>query len=67
MNQKCEAIGCAKQPSFGFPGERPRRCKAHLQEGMVRLFAFCLGACTIKLQVLTCAARVLGRCSEYQV
>ena len=31
----CEAQGCSTQPSFGFPREKPRRCKAHAQEGMV--------------------------------
>ena len=36
-NRKCEADGCAKQPVFGFPGERPRRCKAHALEAMVRV------------------------------
>ena len=36
---KCEADCCDKQPSFGFLGERPRRCKAHMLEGMVRLLA----------------------------
>ena len=42
---RCEADGCAKQPSFGFLGERPRRCKAHMLEGMVRciLHPFCAG------------------------
>ena len=31
----CEAQGCSTQPSFGFPGEQARRCKAHAQKGMV--------------------------------
>ena len=48
MNPRCEADGCAKQPSFGFPGERPRRCKAHMLEAMVRLFALHLGGMYIK-------------------
>jgi hypothetical protein len=39
VNPVCEALGCAKRPSFGFLGERPRRCKAHLLEGMVRTLA----------------------------
>jgi hypothetical protein len=39
VSTKCEGDGCAKQPSFGFPGERPRRCKAHMLEGMVRMLA----------------------------
>jgi len=39
VSLKCEAISCAKQPSFGFLGERPRRCKAHMLEGMVRMLA----------------------------
>ena len=33
----CEAQGCSTQPSFGFPGEQARRCKAHAQEGMVSI------------------------------
>ena len=33
--KNCEAQGCSTQPSFGFPGEKPRRCKAHAQTGMV--------------------------------
>jgi len=36
VSPRCQAIGCATHPSFAFPGERPRRCKAHLLEGMVR-------------------------------
>jgi hypothetical protein len=39
MNPMCEASGCAKQPYFGFPGERRRRCRAHMLEGMVRVLA----------------------------
>ncbi len=35
-HRKCEADACAKQPVFGFPGERPRRCKAHRLGGMAR-------------------------------
>ena len=33
----CEAQGCSTQPSFGFPGNKMRRCKAHAQKGMVSL------------------------------
>ena len=33
--KKCEAQGCGTRPSFGFPGEKARRCKAHAQKGMV--------------------------------
>ena len=36
MHKKCEAIGCAKQPTFGFPGERARRCTVHRLDRMVR-------------------------------
>jgi hypothetical protein len=39
VNPKCEAAGCALIPVFGFLGERPRRCKAHRLEGMVRMLA----------------------------
>jgi len=27
--------GCRKNPTKGFPGEKPRRCKAHAEDGMV--------------------------------
>jgi hypothetical protein len=40
VSPKCEADGCAKQPMFGFPGGRRRRCKAHMLEGMVRVLAY---------------------------
>ena len=53
---KCEADGCKKQPAFGFPGERPRRCKAHMLEGMVRMLA--QGHRSQNMQLLTCAALV---------
>ena len=33
--RNCEAQGCSTLPSFGFLGEKPRRCKAHALEGMV--------------------------------
>ncbi len=36
---RCEAVGCDKHSSFGFLGERARRCKAHILEGMVRTLA----------------------------
>ena len=33
--RNCEAQGCSTLPSFGFLGEKPRRCTAHALEGMV--------------------------------
>ena len=52
MNPKCEAAGCALKPAFGFLGERPRRCKAHRLEGMVRALA--QGTKGLDLHLLTC-------------
>ena len=31
----CRAVGCGKQCTFGFPAEKARRCKIHLEDGMV--------------------------------
>ncbi len=64
MNPKCEASGCAKQPYFSFPGERRRRCKAHMLEGMVRVMAQGVHAVSA---VLTRTVLVSGGCSELQV
>jgi hypothetical protein len=61
-NFKCEAMSCAKQPSFGFLGERSRRCKARMLEGMVRMFA--LGHIQLSRQTLTCSVIVLGMPDE---
>ena len=48
----CEADGCALLPAFGFLGERPRRCEAHMMQGMVRMLA--QGLTKTILQLLTC-------------
>ncbi len=63
-SRKCEGHGCAKLPSFGYPGERKRRCKAHMLEGMVRVLA--QGTYTF-LQLLTGGVYVLGKSSESKV
>ena len=39
VHPRCEAEGCAKLAAFGYPGERPRRCKAHMLEHMVSVRA----------------------------
>ncbi len=36
-SKMCAAAGCKKRPLYGFPGERPLRCKPHALEGMVRV------------------------------
>ncbi len=46
-------------PSFGFPGERPQRCKAHMLEGMVRGFRTAPGICVCEL--LTCTVSFIGK------
>ncbi len=38
---RCEEAGCDTLPSFGFQGERPRRCKAHMLGGMVPVKSKC--------------------------
>jgi hypothetical protein len=64
-DNECEADGCAKHPSFGLPGERPRRCKAHMLDGMVRMLA--RGLVTPCLRLLTNPVHVLGDARRYKV
>ena len=33
----CSAEGCGILATFGYPGHKPERCKAHVLDGMVRI------------------------------
>jgi hypothetical protein len=35
ISKRCEIDGCHKQPTFGFKGRQPSRCKSHTEKGMI--------------------------------
>jgi hypothetical protein len=37
VNRRCTFSDCKKQPTYGFQGQKPCRCKAHIENGMVNV------------------------------